>query len=370
MRLFLRAGIVLGLALTAACGKDSPSPVDFNDPAAVWADLASVDSAFDSDAFRSFNVAILSLDAAAPQPATTVLQTVRPKLERTGGQVFLPGLLQAQKLQAIIPNLSVSAAQGRIIPDSMYGRVFEWETATNAYTFQGTTVSNLNGVRFVLYALGLDGEIFEPVTAIGTLDIIDESTPSLLKLHVLVKNSAGTITYVDYTASLQVRQTSATATVTGFISNGLSGGDSKTLTFNQTFNVNSGGVNVQAAFALDNPAITLLLSESVTFSDPNIILNADFRLIQNGQTIQTVGRITINSISLESLVSIAVYVDGHPVASLNGDPSHPGTDWVDAGGEPLTLEDFAALDALFDAWTNFQLAVQGLFIPIGTFATL
>jgi hypothetical protein len=373
MRLFLRAGIVLGLALTAACGKDSPTPVDFNDPAAVSANLSSVDSAFDSDAFRSFNVvAAFYLDAGAPQPgvqqATTLIQTLRPKLERTGGQVFLPGLLQAQKLQAIIPNLSVSAAQGRIIHDSMYGRVFEWETATNAYTFQGTTVSNLNGVRFVLYALGLDGEIFEPVTAIGTLDIIDESTPSLLKLHVLVKNSAGTITYVDYTASLQVGQTSATATVTGFISNGLSGGDNKTLSFDQTFTVNGGGFRVTATFAL-NPAITLMLNQSVTFEDPNIIVSADFRIIQNGETVRTVGRLTLKP-DLTVEVNVAVYVDGHPVASIQGDPSNPATRWVDAGGEPLTLEDFAALDALFDAWTNFQLAVQGLFIPIATFATL
>jgi hypothetical protein len=63
-------------------------------------------------------------------------------------------------------------------------------------------------------------------------------------------------------------------------------------------------------------------------------------------------------------------VDGHPVASIRGDPSLPATQWVDAGGEPLTLQDLAALDALFDAFTNFQLAVEGLFVPIGTFAGL
>jgi hypothetical protein len=374
MRVFLRAGIVLGLALTAACGKDSPTPVDFNDPAAVSANLSSVDSAFDSDAFRSFNVvAAFYLDAGAPQPgvqqATTLIQTLRPKLERTGGQVFLPGLLQARKLQAIIPNLSVSAAQGRIIPDSMYGRVFEWDTATNAYSFQGTTVSNLNGVRFVLYAVGLDGLVDEPVSAIGRLDIVDQSTVTLLQLHVLVQNSGGTTTYVDYNAALEASQTSAHAEVTGSISNGLSGGDNKTLSFDQTFTLNAGGARINATFRLDNPAITVMLNESVTSNESNIIVNADFRIIQSGETIRTVGRITVTS-SLELDVNIAVYVDGHPVASISGDPTDPLTQWVDAGGEPLTVADLAALDALFDALERFDAAVAGLFAPIGVFAGL
>lgn len=373
MRVFLRAGIVLGLAVAAACGKDSPSPVDFNDPAAVSANLNSVDSAFDSDVFRSFTAATLSLDAAAQpaiRPATTLLETLRPKLERTGAQMFLPNLRQARKLQALIPNLTVSAAQGRLIPDSMYGRVFEWNATTDQYTYQGNTVANLTGVRFILYALGLDGQVFEPVTAIGTLDIIDQSTPSLLQLQVLVENTAGTTTYLDYLGTLNSSPTSLNATVTGSISNGLAAGNNKTLTFDQTFTVNAGGVRVSATFALNSPAITLTLVESVTFSDPNIIINADFRLIRGGETIRTVGRITLNTQDQSVEVTATVYVDGHPVATISGDPTNPATQWVDAGGEPLTLQDLAALDDLFDAWTNFQLAVEGLFAPIGTFSGL
>lgn len=374
MRLTLRAGIVLGLAVAVACGKDSPSPVDFNDPVAVSSQVSSVDSAFNTDVFRSFNVATLNLDAAAApaiRPAATVLETLRPKLERTGGQIFLPGLLQSRKLYATIPNLNVSAAQGRIIHDSMYGRVFEWNETTDQYEYRGTKVTGLNGVRFILYALGLDGTVFEPVSAIGTLDIIDQSTPSLLQLHVLVKNSAGTTTYVDYTASLVSSQTSATATVTGSITNGLSGANNKTLTFNETFTVNAGGASVHATFELNNPAIALTLNESVRFNDPNITIDADFTIDSAAEPpIRVVGRITINSVSLAVNVSIGVFVDGHPVASINGDPDNPATQWVDAGGEPLTIADLAALDDLFDALEKMHEAVAGLFAPIGTFAQL
>jgi len=371
MRLLLRAGIVIGIAAMAACGKDAPSPVDFNDPAAVSANLSAVDSAFDSDVFRSFSTATFMLDVAtapAMRPAANLVETLRPKLVRTGARMFLPTLQQAQKLQAMVPNLSVSAAQGRIIPDTMYGRVFEWDTTQNQYTWQGGSVASFTGVRFVLYATGLDGQVVEPVSAIGTLDIIDQSTPTNLQLQVLVKGPGGTTTYVDYTASLVSSATSANATVTGEITNGLSGGNNKTLSFDESFSVNGGGAHVQASFTLNNPQITLMLNESVVFNDPNIVINADFRLIQNGETVRAVGHITINDLTQAATVSVTVYVDGHPVASISGDPAT--ADWVDAGGEPLTAADLQALENLFDAFENFGNTVSNLFAPVGTFAGL
>lgn len=373
MRSFVRAGFVLTLAI-AACNKDSAAPVDFENPLAVSSNLSEVESTFDSDVFRSFNAATFMLSAAAAsapsiRPATTLLGAVRPKLERTGGQAFLPGLIEATKLQGL-PQLSVSTAQGAIIPDSMYGRVFEWDATISDYEYQGTTVSNLNGVRFILYAVGLGGEIAEPVTPIGTLDIIDQSTTSLLKLQVLVKNTAGTTTYVDYTIQLQGNETSAQAVASGEISNGQSGDNLRILSFEQTLTVNANGARVVATFALNNPAITMMLNESVTVTEDDVIINADFRLIINGQTIRTVGRITVEQLTQALVVAIRVSVDGHPVASINGDPTLPETQWVDAGGEPLTLADLAALDHLFDALERFDTAIGSLFAPIATFANL
>jgi hypothetical protein len=134
--------------------------------------------------------------------------------------------------------------------------------------------------------------------------------------------------------------------------------------------VTANSIRVNATFALNNPATTLMLNESLSFNDPDLVINADFRIIQNQQTIRTVGRITINNLSQDLDVKITVYVDGHPVASISGDPTTPGTQWVDAGGEPLTAADLAALDDLFDALEQFDAAVSGLFSPIGTFAGL
>jgi len=372
MRLFFRAGIVALLtAGLAACNKDSAAPVDFEDPAAVSSNLSSVDSTFNSDVFRSFTVTAFMLDVAAQpsiRPAAALLQTLHPKLERTGAHAFLPGLVQGRKLQILAPQLSLTAAQGAVIPDSMYGRVFEWDTAgVGEYSWQDSTISGLNGVRFILYAVGLDGQIFEPVTAIGMLDIVDVSNSNALQLHITVRNTSGTTTYVDYTVELTGNTSTAQVNAIGTIRNGLTAPHDKELSFNETLTVTASSIRVSATFALTNPATTLMLNESVNFTQSNLVINTDFRLIQNTHTIRTVGRITVNNLTDALNVVITVYFDGGPVASISGDPTLPETQWVDAGGEPLTAQDVAALDDLFDALQQFDAAVSSLFSPIGTF---
>jgi hypothetical protein len=368
MRLLLGAGILLGVAATAC--KDTLTPVDFKDPVALSANLSSVDSAIKGDVFRSFGAATLDLSAATSSPAplgavAPLMATLQPQLQRSGSLMLLPGLRQAARLQAQLPNLSTAAALGRVIPDSLYGRVFEWDTTSHQYAWKGATVTGLTGVRFILYAVGLDDQIVEPVTAIGQLDIIDQSTPTKLQVQVLVQGPGGTPTYVDYTISLTpTGPSSATATANGSISNGQA-----SLTFDQTLTINATAVSAHATYALNNPAITLILRESVSVSNPSLVIDADFQLVQAGQeTIEVVGNVTINTTTLTAADNITVTQGGHPVATLSGDPTNPATQWKDAGGNPLTAADLAALDALFDAFERFQAAVEGLFLPVTTFA--
>ena len=233
MRSLLRAGLLLGFFVTAC--KDAQAPGDFSDPVAVSTDMQSVDSAFDSDVYRSFGAASVNLGPAATgvaplQPAATLLGGTLPKLDRSTGRPLLIGAIGAQRLQQLRPAMSVAAAQGRIIPDSVYGRVFQWDTASDSYTWQDSTVAGLTGVRFILYQVDEFGLVVEPTVEVGTLDLIDESTLSTLQLHILVKGLGGTTTYLDYTATISATASSVSANATGFLSNGLSVGN-KTLTF-------------------------------------------------------------------------------------------------------------------------------------------
>jgi hypothetical protein len=362
MRLLLRAGLALGL-VTAAC-KDSVAPGDFTDPVAVTADLGAVDSAFDNDAYRSFTATSSQLTPAATaamRPAASLLDGTRPSLQRTP---YTASALRMQQLQRLVPEMSVAAAQGRLIPDSLYGRVYQWDAALDQYTWQGSTVSGLTGVRFILYRVDVDGFVIEPVVEVGYVDLIDQSTPSVLQLNVLVKGVGGTPTYVDYTATVQATATSVTANVTGSITNGLGGGANKTLTFDETFGANSdtGRVTVNASFALNNPAITLTLNESATVSGSTLVVTFDFRVIRPGETVRLSGRITINFNDNSVTVTASVQANGRTVATITGDSAT--AQWVDAGGEPLTADDLEALDGVQNAFLAFQAALESLFSPV------
>jgi hypothetical protein len=365
MRLFLRAGLALALGL-AAC-KDSPAPADFTDPVAITANLGAVDSAFGNDVYRSFTATSEGLDPAASaalQPAAMLIGGSLPLLNRQRKSPYLMSARRAEQLKALGPQMSVAATQGGLIPDSMYGRVFQYDTAANAYAWQDSVVSGLTGVRFILYQVDDFGSVVAPLVEVGRLDVVDQSTLSVLRLHILVKDVGGTITYVDYTATVSGGEASPRVTASGSVTNGLVGASNKTLTFNETVTGSQSGASISATFTLNNPSITFTINESLTFTQDAFVITVTFRIITPGETIAFRGRISI--VGLDSAtVNASVWVNGHPVASISGES---GTaEWVDAGGEPLTAEDTTALEGLDAAAGRFQEAVDAMFLPITTF---
>jgi hypothetical protein len=368
MRSLLRAGLVLGLVATAC--KEAAAPGDFTDPVAVTTDMQAVDSAFDSDVYRSFAATSTELGPAATgvaplQPAATLLGGTLPRLDLSAGRASLLGAAQAQRLQQLRPAMTVALAQGRIIPDSVYGRVFQWDTAGfGGYTWQDSTVSGLNGVRFILYQVDEFGLVVEPVVEVGTLDVIDESTVSTLQLHLIVKGTGGSPTYLDYTATVQATLSSLIANASGFITNGATVGN-KTLSFDETFTVTDTRVTANATFTLNNPARTFTMNQTATLNGTSVVIAFDVRFTRPGETVQFYARLTLGDSTIT--VSATVRVNGRTVATLNGELGDPGTVWVDAGGDPLTVEDEEALAGLENAAAHFQEAVTSLFLPINTF---
>jgi len=370
MRALLCAGLLLGVVV-AAC-RDSPGPGDFTDPVAVSTDMQSVDSVFTSEVYRSFGVATFEMGTTvtgvAPlKPVATLLGTTMPKFDKGTGRPLLIGALQGQHLQQLRPAMSIAAEQGQIIPDSLYGRVFQWDAALDEYTWQDSVVPGLDGVRFILYQVDEFDTVIEPTVDVGTLDVIDESTVNHLQLHILVKALGGTPTYLDYTASISVSisaaDTSVTANATGFISNGLVAGN-KTLTFDETVHVtNEPRFTANATFTLNNPARTFTFSESGFVSGQSFIITGDFRFVRPGETVQFYARIAFDS---TVTVDAAVRANGRTVATLHAVAADPG-EWVDAGGDPLTADDIAALEALESSAGGFEAAVLSLFTPVDTF---
>src|SRR6185503_522085 len=92
-----------------------------------------------------------------------------------------------------------------------------------------------------------------------------------------------------------------------------------------------------------------------------LVITGDFHFVRPGETVQFYAKLTIDS---TLTISATVRVNGRTVATLNGVVGDPGTVWVDAGGEPLTADDVAALEDLENSADGFQQAVNSLFLPV------
>ncbi|MGH7606703.1 MAG: hypothetical protein ACREME_05135, partial [Gemmatimonadales bacterium] len=221
-----------------------------------------------------------------------------------------------------------------------------------------------------LYEVDDVGTVVEPVVEVGYADLIDESTTSTLQLHILVNGLGGSPTYIDYTATIAPTANTLSATVTGYITNGLPAGANKTLTFDETFTVSQTRITATATFTLNNPLRAVTVTQTVTLDGESFVITVDLRIIRPGETVQFAGRIrlTPNDVTMQFDVTVnaAVRANGRTVATISGDPADPGTVWVDAGGEPLTLEDLEALDGLERAAAQVQETVASFFLPVET----
>ena len=58
-------------------------------------------------------------------------------------------------------------------------------------------------MRFILYAVNpLTGTVSFPLTPVGLVDLLDESSGTSAQLHIIVAGNSGTPTYVNYTTTL------------------------------------------------------------------------------------------------------------------------------------------------------------------------
>src|SRR5262245_21762646 len=254
---FVRALAAVTAVLAAACS-DSTGPGHFTNPTNTDAALASVDSAFASPAAVSFGAMGQFITPTGLAAAGAAVNATAPRLPRAGqnGPAFAAD--RVGDLRALA-SLSPAAPQGPIIPDTLYGSVFTWDSAAGHYV-RTPTGGPTNGVRFILYAVNpITHEIAYPLNPVGYVDLLDESTPTSLKLHIQVKGNGGTPTYIDYLVTVTPGAGHVTATVSGSISNGQAGDANKTLTYDVSATLTTSSADVTGSFALNNPAVTIQL---------------------------------------------------------------------------------------------------------------
>jgi hypothetical protein len=348
------------LLLLAACSKDSMGPADLADPVALQAELSAAEGAFDSEAFASFGAVTSYLGPTPAAPAVPLIRASLSTLPQPGNALFAAAAARGEQLRQFGPQLSSIAAQGPVVDASLYGRVYRWDPTTDLYVWDGEeTVGGVNGVRFILYAVDELGVIVEPVVEVGSVDLIDESNFTGVRLRILVRGNGGATTYVNYLAAVSPTSGSVALEVSGTVSNGLSGSENKTVTFSLGIAASSTAVTLEASFSLNNPAITIELRESVSVTDSSAAVEIEFRVAREGELVRVLMRVEAGD---QTSVTVEVRVNGGRVARLSGNVTT--AEWVDAGGDPLGVDDLQALDSLLTSVARFEVATLSLFEPV------
>jgi hypothetical protein len=320
----LAAG-VLALAL-AACGKDT-GPSEFN-PQGTSADMAAAEDAFASEQTSSYSAVSAEISAVlngSPVVANAAeLMLTRPSAASAR---------YARRLAALVPSASRGIqASVAAVPSTVLGTTFVWDETSDIYVASDLPGAPSSGVRFVLYAVDpVALRPVEPLVEVGHVDITDHSTSTAVGVSVRVVE--GSVVYLDYDVNATPTASGALITLGGFASDGTT-----VATFNlkATFSDNPGSPVFTLDYQLDVPARHLSLDWTATLASNESAVTLDLAISgQNGDV-----RIT------GSGGNLSVKVNGDLLATVNldnGDPVVTG-----AGGAPLTPEEEASLQAIFE----------------------
>jgi hypothetical protein len=272
--------------------------------------------------------------------------------------------LAATALRAALAPSTGTTPESIFPPAVVLGTTYTWDASTLQYVANDPAAlpgAPANGVRFILYAL--DGSGLPIATQpIGYADFMDESSGSTQTLHVIVVGTTTTppVTYLDYTISATVGQTSASATLVGYITDGIVRLDfdigiaetASRATIDIRFDANAVNAHVQFHVAITSPSASTLQFE---ISD---------RIEAGGEVITVTGTETVDVSALTETGTLVVAINGGSYATItdaNGSLSYAG-----GGGQNLTADDRTALLAIFDAVAESLQRFNDLLAPAGS----
>ncbi len=343
--------LVLGLA---ACGDDGPTgPRTPFDPDAAAQAATEMEARLDSDG-----------------DVMQSLRLVAPALEAEGGVAvqLLPGGVAAvprPQDSGSLADPSFSMVLEPIFPAEILGRTLEWDETLGRYAISERTGAPADGVRFILYAVDpFTGTPALPLNEVGFLDLTDEGSVSTTRLGVLAE-TGGTVR-LDYTVtasySLSGSAVQATATGTGFISDGTRRLDfdlAQTVIYDTTAETMTVDLAYDLEMADEGVLVTIEASSGIDLAAPESV-SLDLTM-----TITDGGNVTVFSGAVDATDAIDGIVthNGATVALIGGTASAPT--FTDAGGEPLTAGELAALGQVFGLVDDVFDFVEAVFEPFG-----
>jgi hypothetical protein len=357
---FTKRSVTLLAAVCVAlsgCGDSGPE-APFN-PTGTSEDIQALNATFDSPTFTSFTTLSPLFDATlggAPLVSTSA-SAFNLRRNTSSGELRAAAERTARRVAARASPATSEGALGvtsAAIPAEFAGKTFEYNGGS--YVVTDRTGAPSNGVRFLLYAINpVTFQPVQPLQEVGYVELTDLSGSSSQGARVVVV-SEGT-TYLDYTVTVTATTTSGRITVAGFVSNGairaninlrttVTSAAGLTLVYAVSVPERDVAISLTlTASGLDQETATIDLS--LTMSGPN------GGITMVGQFTQTGGTLTV-SVNGETFATITSTGGGAPV--ITG-----------SGGEPLTDEDIAALQGIFELTNQAFISFEIMLLPVGFF---
>lgn len=249
-----------------------------------------------------------------------------------------------------------SFALAEVIPPELRGTVYVYNPDTGQYEEDPAQTGPANGVRFILYAVDpITLEPVLPLSPIGHVDLLDTSTATTDRLRVLVV--IGTETYVDYTLTASGTASSGIVDIVGYVTDG-------------TYRVN---FDMRIEFDLDSNDFSIdIVLDAVTRGVRLHLSLAETYDADTGEFVQAVavyeirtprGTVRFSVTITGTTISGDIRHNGRVVVTISGTESSVTFTRAD-DGEPLTAEELAALEDLFDGPDVLIFLLEFLFAPL------
>jgi hypothetical protein len=339
----------------SGCGSESAPTVPF-DPVGATADLDAVNTTFDSPAFTSFSALGVLFDAALGGAPLVSGSAAALDLRGGGTAKQLEAARSAERIGRMLqhPAGSSFSASSAAIASEFLGKTFVY--SGGSYVVSSETGAPANGVRFILYEI--DPLTFLPTDALnrtGRVDLIDMSSATTSAVRVIV--AGGGTTYLDYRVSVTSTSTSGQVAVFGFITNG---NTEATLNLRSTLTAD-GGLTLSYSVDVPQRDLSIDLTMAANISSPEsstVSVTLDMRG-QNGWV-----RLTGQFVGDDATLNVAI--NGTQFATMT---STAGAEPVIIGadGQPLTQEEFDALQRVFEFSGESFFVFDQLLVPVGSF---
>jgi hypothetical protein len=342
------AGALILVAGLAGCeaGLAGPGEEAF-DAEATTADLATVDGAYETEAYKAlealgeqFSVPGVGLASASAQ----LLRADRPESDGSLGDRAI------EISREIALSLQSSAP---LIPSQFLGITMVWNGEEYVVDAEATGAPS-NGIRFILYAVNpITDRIAEELTPIGYADVLDVGGDNSAALRLVVVS--GDVTYVDYTVSATGVFNAPSIVIEGYLSDGENRVDFR-LSHTLAFTIASANITIDYEIEIADRDFSIAISVVVSEANEVNETSLDITVMHGRNSVTAIG-MTENGVG-----SVEVSGNGEVFATinLNGDE----VEVVSATGEPLTERQIHALRSLMEMLDKAFKAHENLFRPV------